>query len=170
LPADLGKAEPIARLEPADIKPLPGALPVTEPPAATLPVNDPAPLPVSKPPAPLMPPPPAPVRPPASLAKRIETPGRFAHDSEYRWLQGVLEKHFKGYYCLRYADSSVEDPYGGKVRLLDDPRLTQFHDGDVLRIEGELLSDGEAGPRARWENPHYRVKGVELVQQSRVQK
>jgi hypothetical protein len=169
LPADLAKAEQIAKLEPADIKPLPGAMPAPEPVLAKLPIVDAPVMPASKPPAPQMPPPPTPVRPPASLAKRIETPGRFARDSEYRWLQGVLEKHFKGYYCLRYADSSVEEAYGGKVRLVDDARLTQFHDGDVLRIEGELVSESEGGPHARWENPRYRVKGIELVQQSKIQ-
>jgi hypothetical protein len=170
LPADLANAEPIGKLEPVDIKPLPGAAPAPEPVIAKLPINDAAPLPAPKPPAPQMPPPPAPVRPPAILAKRIDTTGRFAHDSEYRWIQGVLEKHYRGYYSLRYADSSVEEAYGGKVRLVDDQRLTQFHDGDVLRIEGELVSENEVGPHARWENPYYRVKGIELVQQSRMPK
>ena len=173
LPADLTKAEPIARLEPTDIKPLSGAIPAPapEPMVAKLPpIADAPPLPAPKPPAPQMPPPPGPVRKPASLGKRIDAPGRFAHDSEYRWLQGVLERHYKGYYCLRYADSSVEDLYGGKVRLVDDQRVSQFHDGDVLRIEGELVSENDVGPHARWENPYYRVKGIELVQQSKVLK
>jgi hypothetical protein len=170
LPAELAKAQPLAKLEPADPKPLPGALPVSETVIAKLPIADAPSLPAPKPPAPQMPLPPGPARSPASLTRRIETAGRFAHDSEYRWLQGVLEKHPRGYYCLRYADSSVEDPYGGKVRLVDDQRVSQFHDGDVLRIEGGLVSQDDAGPHARWENPYYRVKGIELVQQSKTPK
>ncbi|HEV3146315.1 MAG TPA: hypothetical protein VGZ47_20680 [Gemmataceae bacterium] len=94
----------------------------------------------------------------------------YAHDSDYHLLKGILEKHYRGYYCLRYCDASVEDNYGGKVRLVDDPRLLQFHDGDVLSILGELLPESESGPHVHWDNPLYRIKNAWLVQQASQEK
>jgi hypothetical protein len=183
LPADVAKAEAIAALEPAEIKPLmyvtqttlPVAAPAPLPEAAKLPAAQVASQPVTAKlpvtevapplPAPQMPPPP-PVLSHQIAGKNLDVSGQYAHDQEYHWLQGVLEKHFKGYYCLRYADASVEDNYGGKVRLLDDPRLSQFREGDVLRIEGEMAAESDSAPRAHWESPRYRMKGAELVQKN----
>src|SRR5262245_12915905 len=75
----------------------------------------------------------SPQQPPAIAASR-EATGKYGHLSDYHWIQGVLEKHYRGYFCVRYADASEEDRYGGKVRLADDPRLAQYRDGDVLGI------------------------------------
>src|SRR5262245_29114440 len=80
-------------------------------------------------------------------------PGRFGHDANYHWIQGTLEKHYRGYYCLRYRDPSEDDTYGGKVRVIDDPRLLQFQDGDVLGLEGDLLPDN--GAQGHWDNPQF---------------
>src|SRR5439155_1488089 len=65
--------------------------------------------------------------------------GDFGHDDDHRWLQGVLERHYRGYFCVRYCDPSVEDEFGGKVRLQDDERLAAFHDGDIIALSGDLL-------------------------------
>ncbi|HLW67263.1 MAG TPA: hypothetical protein VKS79_18255 [Gemmataceae bacterium] len=184
LTGNVVNAQAIAPLEPTGIKPLTNALPApplvaapapqllaanlptaevaSQPVVAKLPAKVEPPL-AAKPPVPQMPPPP-PVLSHQMPAKNVDVHGPYAHDPEYHWLQGVLEKSFKGYYCLRYADSSVEDPHGGKMRLVDDPRLSQFRDGDVLRIEGEMVPDAEDNPRARWESPYYRMKSAEIVQ------
>ena len=64
--------------------------------------------------------------------------GTFGHAPDHHWLQGVLDKHYQGHLSLRFCDPSVEDSWGGKVRLEDDPRLAQFQDGDVVRVEAQL--------------------------------
>ncbi|MCX7699701.1 MAG: hypothetical protein N2039_02370, partial [Gemmataceae bacterium] len=74
---------------------------------------------------------------------RKSVAGNFGHDPDRRWLQGVLERHYRGYYCLRYCDPSVEDEFGGKVRLQEDERLGQFRDGDVIGIIGRITEAAE---------------------------
>jgi hypothetical protein len=77
---------------------------------------------------------------------------------------GVLDKHYMGHFALRYCDASEDDSWGGKVSLDNDPRLAQFHDGDVVRIEGELVPR-ETGQRDTWSHyPHYHIRDVKLIQ------
>jgi hypothetical protein len=83
--------------------------------------------------------------------------GNYGHDDDYHWLQGVLERHHRGYWSLRYSDPSVEDEFGGKIRLKDDDRLAAFHDGDVIGLSGELLN--------REANPIYAARDLWLVRQ-----
>lgn len=93
------------------------------------------------------------------------TDGIYGHAADHHWLQGVLDKHYQGHLGLRYCDASVEDSWGGKVRLEDDPRLAQFQDGDVIRVEGDLLPRQEGASQETWDHyPHYRVRSVELIQ------
>src|SRR5207245_1746318 len=59
-----------------------------------------------------------PAEPPKEAAPlRRTAAGKYGHDAAYRWLQGVLERHPRGYWCVRYCDPSVEGDIGGKVRL-----------------------------------------------------
>ena len=66
----------------------------------------------------------------------------FGHAPDHRWLKGVLDKHYQGHLSLRFCDAAVEDSCGGKVRLEDDPRLAQFQEGDVIRVEGGADTQG----------------------------
>lgn len=92
-------------------------------------------------------------------------PGTYGHDSEYAWLQGVIDKHYRGHIYLRFCDPTVEDPWGGKVRIEDDPRLSQFQDGDVVFVEGNLVTGPEAAPSDSWNHfPRYRIRSATLVQ------
>lgn len=92
---------------------------------------------------------------PGSTARRSVT-GSYGHDPDRRWLQGVLERHYRGYYCLRYCDPSVEDEFGGKVRLQQDERLGQFRDGDVIGVFGWVTEAAEVAPP-------YRIEDIWLV-------
>jgi hypothetical protein len=97
-----------------------------------------------------------PARPAAAEPKpRRGVEGNYGHDDDYHWLQGVLERHHRGYLSVRYCDPSVEDEFGGKVRLQDDERLAEFHDGDVIALTGDLLR--------RDSNPLYAIRDVWLV-------
>ena len=81
-------------------------------------------------------------------------------------MAGILDRHQKGgYWTLRYAPSGEDDPWGGKVRLIDDDRLTGFTSGDVVYVEGELLAPRSAADAATY--PPYRVTDVRLVEKAK---
>jgi hypothetical protein len=90
--------------------------------------------------------------------------GPFGHAPDYSWLQGVIDKHYRGHLELRYADASAEDQWGGKVCLEDAPSLHELKDGDVVLILGEMISEGQSHLTTTWHHfPHYRVRQVTLV-------
>jgi hypothetical protein len=95
-----------------------------------------------------------------AAAGRRSVAGNFGHDKDYHWLQGTLERHYRGYYCIRYCDPSVEDANGGKVRLIESACLEQFQEGDVIGVEGELIPDSTDSFHT---NPRYHIKDVWLV-------
>jgi hypothetical protein len=96
-------------------------------------------------------------------AVRRQVPETFGHAPDYTWLQGVLEKHSGGSWELRFGDPAVDDKWGGKVILPDEPRLAAFQDEDTILVEGDILPD--QGPPSAWRHfPQYRVKEIWLVQ------
>jgi hypothetical protein len=119
-----------------------------------------APAPIIEPPTPpdTLPPPRIETRPPLPLQ-----PGQtYGRGPDYRWLAGVLDKHTKGgFWTLRYADIGVDDEWGGKVRLMDDPRLRDLKDGDAVYIEGELMAPRSAATSEASGFPPYRVTSVQ---------
>ncbi len=90
-----------------------------------------------------------------SPAQHRTVAGNYGHDNDYHWLQGIVERHYKGYVCVRYCDSSVENEFGGKVRLKEDDRLAAFQDGDVIGLTGDLQRNDS--------NPLFAVSEVWLV-------
>lgn len=100
---------------------------------------------------------------PASPPIRRQVPETYGHAADYTWLQGVVDKHYQGQFGLRYCEPSVEDRWGGKVTLADDPRLAQFHDGDQILVEGEVVQD-KAALDAWHHYPTYRLRDIWLVQ------
>jgi hypothetical protein len=121
------------------------------------PIGSPAPIPIvdARPPA-------KDTRPPLPLK-----PGeRFGHAVDYKWVAGVLDKHQKGgYWTVRFAPSGEDDPWGGKVRLLDDDKLSGFTSGDVVYVEGDLLAPRSAAETANY--PPYRVTDVLLIEKAK---
>jgi hypothetical protein len=91
-------------------------------------------------------------------------PGIYGHAPDHSWLLGVIDKHYAGHVQLRYCAASEDDTWGGKVSLENDPQLAPLQDGDVVRLEGELLPvDPSQGDT--WNHyPHYRVRDVKLIQ------
>jgi hypothetical protein len=121
-------------------------------------------------PAPVMAPPvvapAAPVITPAVIQTSVRTAeGKYGHSADYTWLQGELDRHYRGHLELRYRPASEEDPYGGKVRLEDDPHLAEFRPGDVIAVEGELLADPEGTNAAPWSQyKRFHIRAVRLVE------
>jgi hypothetical protein len=48
---------------------------------------------------------------------------------------------------------------------MDDPRLTQLKDGDLVFVEGEIIEDKEAANRGPWHRyPRYQIRTMRPVQ------
>jgi hypothetical protein len=167
-------SQPKPALIPQDSVKLPSAAPVIKP-MLIEPPRPPA-GPDGFAPAPIIPPPalqetfPTPKiinnPPPPDLPMR---PGQvFGHAPDYRWIAGVLDRHTKGgYWTLRFADFGSDDEWGGKMRLLDDPRLNNFKDGDRVFIEGELLAPRAAASAEVTSYPPYRINEVRMVEKGK---
>jgi hypothetical protein len=121
-----------------------------------------APAPIIEPPTPpdTLPPPRIETRPPLPLQ-----PGQtYARGPDYRWLAGVLDKHTKGgFWTLRYADFAADDEWGGKVRLMDDARLRDLNDGDVVYVEGELMAPRSAAASEASGYPPFRITSLRVI-------
>ena len=87
----------------------------------------------------------------------------FGHAPDLSWVQGVLDRHYQGHFELRYCAHTIEDRWGGKVRLEADGQLAPFRDGDVVRVEGYVIPEAGDGPRAWDEAPRFKVRSVRLV-------
>jgi len=77
-------------------------------------------------------------------------------DGKTRGLEGKLEK--AGDQWLLRSEAAPQ----GKVILEGHPRLDLFEEGDVIRIEGQMLPEGAARPITAW--LPFRVLTVERVQ------
>ena len=104
---------------------------------------------------------------PAVTAVERQVSGNYGHATDYSWLQGVVDKHYQGHLYLRFCDPSVEDTYGGKVCLQDDPRLAQLKDGDVIQVEGQVAPDQDQNSRGAWRHyPHYQIRDLKVISSS----
>ncbi|MBY0527118.1 MAG: hypothetical protein K2R98_27230 [Gemmataceae bacterium] len=91
-------------------------------------------------------------------------PTVYGHAADHSWLQGVLDRHYQGHFDLRFCDPTIEDSWGGKVSLDDDPRLAQFLDDDIVRVDGELVP-ADAAQKKLWSHyPRYRIRDIRLIQ------
>jgi hypothetical protein len=76
----------------------------------------------------------------------------FAHATDHRWLVGRLEAdRAPNSWTLRYASVDEDDAYGGRVTLLLSKPVDSFHNGDLVRVEGQIAnqSDHEWGAAYR---------------------
>jgi len=96
----------------------------------------------------------------AGAAPTAQPPPVMQHAADYRWLIGVLDRHYQGHYFLRYCPATAPDRWGGKVRL-QDPRLADYHDGDVVRLDGILAP--LMAPPAPGECQRYHIQRIQLL-------
>jgi hypothetical protein len=106
--------------------------------------------------------PPAPT--PATPAAARRTDSKYAAANDYTWLQGELDRHFRGHMELRYRSHSEVDTYGGKVRLENDPRLAEFRPGDIVYVEGEIIRDPDTANGTTAQYPRYHIRDIRLVE------
>jgi hypothetical protein len=68
-----------------------------------------------------------------------------------------------GVWVLRYAPLDKEDAYGGGVVLARDRSMNEFHEGDLVTIEGQVIA-------AKWSThlggPLYQIRTMSLVDRS----
>lgn len=87
------------------------------------------------------------------------------HAADFSWVQGELQYvHVRGgIWIIRYLPLSQTDQNGGSIVLATDGRLDNFHEGDTVRVSGEII-------RVRTENslggPLYRIRSITLIQQA----
>jgi hypothetical protein len=106
------------------------------------------------------------VKPAEAPALPLRPGEKLGHAPDYHWVAGTLDRHQKGgYWTLRYADIGDDDPWGGKVRLLDSDRLRGLRDGDVVYLEGDLLAPASAANSAAY--PPFRVTAVTVIEKAR---
>jgi len=68
----------------------------------------------------------------------------FAHDSNYGWLVGMLEKGPGAVLSLRYTSIDDEDRYGGHVSLSGSQALSDFLPGEIVRVEGQMGTESSS--------------------------
>ncbi len=95
---------------------------------------------------------------PEPVASKTST---YGHGENYEWLIGKLQKvHVpRQGWKIRYARLDEKDKWGGSMVFSPDARLDSFQDGDVVYVEGDIISERAslylAGPR-------YRVRNLRL--------
>jgi len=97
---------------------------------------------------------------PFDLDRRYEL--RVAHAADYSKLTGQLSfVHTDGgLWVLRYAPLAEEDRYGGSVVLARDRMMNSYREGDLVTIEGRVISQKSS---ARLGGPLYQVQTISLV-------
>jgi hypothetical protein len=102
-----------------------------------------------------------------SSDKRSPAPeARLGYARDYSWLEGVIERPSNDRWMLRYTDPESGDYWGGKVCLEPDPALAALQDGDRVRVQGELLRDGDRVLVGTWvPYPRYRLRGTSITRQ-----
>jgi hypothetical protein len=111
--------------------------------------------------------PPMPPVPPAQPAATTPTPSekpraRFDHAPDYAWLIGEIDVHYRGHKELRFCPISEENAIGGKVRLVDDPRLAELKAGTLVRVEGELVRDDPIALAGEY--PRYHIRIIQVIE------
>jgi hypothetical protein len=116
--------------------------------------------------------PPAPVVQPAAAKVETEVKNPFevdrrydkrvTHAADYSKLTGQLYYVHAdgGLWVLRYASLDVEDARGGNVILARDRQMNNYREGDLVTVEGEVISDKGS---SRLGGPLYRVRNIVLV-------
>lgn len=62
----------------------------------------------------------------------------FDHAADYSWISGRIEHQDLegGFWIIKYNEAN--DKFGGKFVLGNDPRLTNFQNGDIVKITGKI--------------------------------
>jgi hypothetical protein len=99
-------------------------------------------------------------------ALRTEYVYHIGHSDDYSWVTGQLYyvRAGKGLWVVRYATVDTEDKYGGSVVLAPAVNMKNFREGDLVSVQGEILSEDRASRYVG--GPLYRAAHVELIERA----
>ncbi len=82
---------------------------------------------------------------------------------DYSWLTGQLfYVHADGgLWVLRYAPLWKEDPNGGSMVLARDLRMDNYHEGDLVTVHGDIISQHGSEFLG---GPLYQVRSIKLIE------
>jgi hypothetical protein len=80
---------------------------------------------------------------PISLSREVTSAAtpRYGYDSTgHAWLQGVVsfDPQDRTWGIVYSVNPDAQDPFAGYLTLAHDPRLSTLHDGDVVRLDGQV--------------------------------
>jgi hypothetical protein len=91
-----------------------------------------------------------------SFADITAKPG-YAHAPDYSWIAGELQYiHAKNVWRVRYASVDEEDRYGGGVTLLSTGPMTDYKDGQIVRVVGQVAQETS-------HECSYRVNSIQVL-------
>lgn len=86
---------------------------------------------------------------PQSYARLLDVSG---HDENYRWITGVLLRRpgLPNTWFIRYQPpDAVPDRHGGCVAIQTDVPMQNFREGDLVSVNGYIITDVELAPNLR---------------------
>jgi hypothetical protein len=100
-------------------------------------------------------------RNPFDLARRYH--GKASASADYSKLTGQLffVHTDGGRWVVRYAPISKEDKFGGSVVLARDVQMQAFNEGDLICVEGQVLSEKSGLPLG---GALYQAASINLVE------
>lgn len=85
---------------------------------------------------------------PVTFAAPAPSPApAYGHAADYSWLTGELQHlSSRNVWRLRYAAADEVDRYGGAVQLVGDGISADRENGEIVRVEGQLLNPDAPRP------------------------
>jgi hypothetical protein len=82
---------------------------------------------------------------------------------DYSWITGQLfyVRAGGGLWVLRYGSVGQVDKYGGSVVLAPGADMKNYREGDVVCVNGQVLSEGRASRQLG--GPPYRVTSIQMI-------
>jgi hypothetical protein len=81
----------------------------------------------------------------------------FAHAADYSSVTGELQYiHSRNQWRVRYASVDEDDKYGGGLTLVNAGPMTEYHDGMLVKVDGQIAdADAKEGT--------YRVRSIQVL-------
>lgn len=100
------------------------------------------------------------------LTVRKEFVNKIGAAEDYSWITGQLFYIHAdgGRWVLRYAGVDQEDKYGGSVVLKPATDMKNFREGDLVSVNGEVLTDARASKHLG--GPLYRVNTITMIERA----
>jgi hypothetical protein len=83
----------------------------------------------------------------------------FGFARDYSWLMGELQYvRSRDVWRLRYAEAEQDDRYGGTVTLVGEGLTADCKNGQIVRVEGQMINPDSSEPR-----PPYWARKLRII-------